>query len=99
MACQTINQHCVILHYVLQAGTWFNTEGEQRLMDSYAIDNTLVCTEKALQHFQQFLTQSKVFFQYLKGFKNKQSYPYLDLCFSANIPTFFSYSPKAEIFK
>ncbi|AWP03134.1 pleckstrin -likey domain containing family G (with RhoGef domain) member 4 [Scophthalmus maximus] len=41
------------------AGTWFNTEGEQRLADSYTTDDTLVCTEKALQHFEQFLTQSK----------------------------------------
>ncbi|XP_039971607.1 uncharacterized protein LOC120783014 isoform X2 [Xiphias gladius] len=49
---------------ISMAGTWFNTEGEQRLMDSYAIDNTLVCTEKALQHFQQFLTQSKEKQQY-----------------------------------
>nr|XP_019942589.1 PREDICTED: uncharacterized protein LOC109629334 [Paralichthys olivaceus] len=41
------------------AGTWFNTEGEQRLADSYTTDDTLVCSEKALQHFEQFLTQSK----------------------------------------
>ncbi|XP_056254433.1 uncharacterized protein KIAA1755-like isoform X2 [Seriola aureovittata] len=41
------------------AGTWFNTEGEQRLTDSYTTDNTLVCTEKALQHFEQFLIQCK----------------------------------------
>ncbi|XP_071349511.1 quattro isoform X2 [Trachinotus anak] len=46
------------------AGTWFNTEGEQRLMDSYTTDNTLVCTEKALQHFEQFLIQCKEKQQY-----------------------------------
>ncbi|XP_040890117.1 uncharacterized protein KIAA1755-like [Toxotes jaculatrix] len=44
---------------ISMAGTWFNTEGEQRLADSYTTDNTLACTEKALQHFEQFLTQSK----------------------------------------
>ncbi|XP_035008070.1 uncharacterized protein KIAA1755 [Hippoglossus stenolepis] len=41
------------------AGTWFNGEGEPRLVDSYTTDDTLVGTEKALQHFEQFLTQSK----------------------------------------
>lgn len=41
------------------AGKWFNTEGEQGLKDSYATDDTLVCTEKAFQHFNLFLTQSK----------------------------------------
>ncbi|XP_073323585.1 quattro [Pagrus major] len=41
------------------AGMWFNTEGEQGLKDSYTTDDTLVCTEKALQHFDLFLAQSK----------------------------------------
>ncbi|XP_062271900.1 pleckstrin homology domain-containing family G member 4B-like [Scomber scombrus] len=41
------------------AGTWFNTEGEQRLKDSYTTDYTLGCTEKTLQQFDLFLTQSK----------------------------------------
>ncbi|KAM7005870.1 quattro [Tautogolabrus adspersus] len=41
------------------AGMWFNTEGEQRLKDSYATDDTLVCTEKALQQFDLFLKESK----------------------------------------
>ncbi|XP_018533165.1 uncharacterized protein LOC108884034 [Lates calcarifer] len=45
-------------------GTWFNTEGEQRLKDSYTTEDTLVCTEKALQHFEQFLAQSKEKQQY-----------------------------------
>uniref|UniRef100_UPI003AABEE60 quattro n=1 Tax=Centroberyx gerrardi TaxID=166262 RepID=UPI003AABEE60 len=40
-------------------GTWFNTEGEQRLKDSHTTDDTLKCTEKALQHFDPFLTQAK----------------------------------------
>ncbi|XP_031132422.2 pleckstrin homology domain-containing family G member 4B-like [Sander lucioperca] len=46
------------------AGLWFSAEGEQRLKDSYTTDNTLVCTEKALQHFDVFLTQSKEKQQY-----------------------------------
>ncbi|XP_044205807.1 quattro [Thunnus albacares] len=46
------------------AGTWFNTEGEQRLKDSYTKDDTLVCTEKALQEFDLFLAQSKEKQQY-----------------------------------
>ncbi|XP_029288016.1 quattro isoform X2 [Cottoperca gobio] len=46
------------------AGMWFNAEGEQRLKDSYTTDETLVCTEKALQHFDVFLTQSKEKQQY-----------------------------------
>ncbi|XP_070758793.1 quattro [Enoplosus armatus] len=41
------------------AGTWLNTEGEQRLKDSYTTDDSLVGTEKALQNFDLFLTQSK----------------------------------------
>ncbi|XP_042357373.1 uncharacterized protein LOC121954103 [Plectropomus leopardus] len=41
------------------AGMWFSSEGEERLKDSYTTDETLVCTEKALQHFDDFLTESK----------------------------------------
>uniref|UniRef100_UPI0037E9965F quattro n=1 Tax=Semicossyphus pulcher TaxID=241346 RepID=UPI0037E9965F len=41
------------------AGMWFNTEGEQRLKDSYVTDDSLVCTEKASQHFDLFLKESK----------------------------------------
>lgn len=43
---------------------WFNTEGEQGLKDSHTADDTLVCSEKALQHFDLFLAQSKVLQQY-----------------------------------
>lgn len=50
----------MIFHYVLQAGTWFNAEGEQRLKDSYATDGTLEGSEKALQLFDLCLTQAKV---------------------------------------
>lgn len=39
---------------------WFSTEGEQRLKDSYPTDDTQACTEKDLEHFHMFLTQSKV---------------------------------------
>ncbi|TMS19716.1 Pleckstrin homology domain-containing family G member 4B [Larimichthys crocea] len=46
------------------AGMWFSTEGEQRLKDSYTTDETLACTEKALQHFNLFLAQSKEKHQY-----------------------------------
>ncbi|XP_070703420.1 quattro [Pempheris klunzingeri] len=46
------------------AGMWFNTGGEQKLKDSYKMDDALVCTEKALQHFEVFLTQSKEKQQY-----------------------------------
>ncbi|XP_037620244.1 uncharacterized protein KIAA1755-like [Sebastes umbrosus] len=46
------------------AGMWFNTEGEQGLKDSYITDDTLVCTEKALQDFDVFFTQSKEKQQY-----------------------------------
>ncbi|XP_036958147.1 quattro isoform X2 [Acanthopagrus latus] len=41
------------------AGMWFSTEGEQGLKDSHTADDTLVCTEKALQHFDLFLAQAK----------------------------------------
>ncbi|XP_022058630.2 uncharacterized protein LOC110957095 [Acanthochromis polyacanthus] len=44
---------------ITSAGMWFSSEGEQKLKDSYTTDDTLVCTEKTLQHFHLFLTQSK----------------------------------------
>lgn len=44
---------------ISEVGKWFSTDGEQALKDSYATDDTLVCTEKALQHFDQFLTDAK----------------------------------------
>ncbi|XP_058487483.1 uncharacterized protein KIAA1755-like isoform X1 [Solea solea] len=44
---------------ITTAGVWFNTDGEQGLVDSYTTDDTLVCSEKALQHFEEFLAQSK----------------------------------------
>uniref|UniRef100_A0A7N6FGR0 Quattro n=1 Tax=Anabas testudineus TaxID=64144 RepID=A0A7N6FGR0_ANATE len=43
----------------MEVGTWFSTDGEQRLKDSYTKDDNMVCAEKALQHFELFLTQSK----------------------------------------
>ncbi|XP_035517775.1 quattro [Morone saxatilis] len=46
------------------AGMWFNTEGEQKMKDSYTTDDTLVCTEKDLQNFDLFLIQSKEKQQY-----------------------------------
>ncbi|XP_033483393.2 quattro [Epinephelus lanceolatus] len=46
------------------AAMWFSTDGEQTLKDSYTTDETLVCTEKALQHFDLFLTESKEKQQY-----------------------------------
>lgn len=49
---------------ITSAGMWFSSEGEQTLKDSYTTDDTLVCTEKALQHFHLFLTQSKEKQQY-----------------------------------
>ncbi|KAM9361869.1 LOW QUALITY PROTEIN: quattro [Symphorus nematophorus] len=44
---------------ISMAGMWFNTEGEQRLKDSYTTDDTLMSTEEALQHFDLFLPQAK----------------------------------------
>ncbi|XP_068171804.1 quattro isoform X2 [Antennarius striatus] len=41
------------------AGMWFNAEGEQRLKDSHATDETLESTENTLQHYEVFLTQAK----------------------------------------
>ncbi|XP_026162638.1 quattro isoform X2 [Mastacembelus armatus] len=49
---------------ISRAGTWFDTEAEQRLKDSFTTDDTLVCTEKALQQLEQFLTESKEKQQY-----------------------------------
>lgn len=54
------NHCCIMFHYVVQAGMWLRAEGEQRLKDSYITD-TLVCTEQAMQYFDQFLTKAKVF--------------------------------------
>lgn len=58
--CQVINHYYIIFHDILQAGMWFNADGEQSLKESYITDGTLVCTEKAMQHLDLFLTQSKV---------------------------------------
>lgn len=44
---------------VLQVGMWLNSEGEQMLRDSNTADS-LVCAEKALDHYDLFLTQAKV---------------------------------------
>ncbi|XP_074532181.1 quattro [Halichoeres trimaculatus] len=41
------------------AGMWFSTEGEERLKDSYATDDTLMWTEKAFQDFDLLLKESK----------------------------------------
>lgn len=38
---------------------WLNSEGEQMLKDSHTADS-LVCAEKALHHYDLFLTQAKV---------------------------------------
>lgn len=47
------------LLYVLQVGVWFNSEGEHMLNDSHTADS-LECAEKALHHYDLFLTQAKV---------------------------------------
>lgn len=44
---------------VLQVGRWLNSEGEQMLKDSQTADS-MVCAEKALHHYDLFLTQAKV---------------------------------------
>lgn len=44
---------------VLQVGMWLNSEGEQMLKDSDTSDS-LGGAEKALQHYDLFLTQAKV---------------------------------------
>lgn len=41
---------------------WYSAEGEPRLKDSYTTDDTLVCTETAIQHFEEFLAEAKVLF-------------------------------------
>ncbi|XP_034725087.1 pleckstrin homology domain-containing family G member 4B-like [Etheostoma cragini] len=41
------------------AGLWFSAEGEQRLKDSCTTDDPLMCPDKALQHFDVFLKQTK----------------------------------------
>lgn len=55
----------IILLAVAQARTWFGAEGEPRLKDSYTTDDTLVCTETAVQHFEEFLAEAKVLFCFL----------------------------------
>lgn len=52
----------MILLVVTQARTWFSAEGEPRLKDSYTTDDTLVCTETAIQHFEELLAEAKVLF-------------------------------------
>ncbi|KAM8868261.1 quattro isoform 2-T2 [Synchiropus picturatus] len=44
---------------ISSTGTWFNTEGEQRLKDSCPTDESFSHTEKAFQVFDQFLQESK----------------------------------------
>ncbi|XP_040059586.2 quattro [Gasterosteus aculeatus] len=44
---------------ICTAGMWFKAEGEQSLKDSYTTQDPPVCTEKALLHFDVFLTKSK----------------------------------------
>ncbi|XP_072238645.1 quattro isoform X2 [Leuresthes tenuis] len=44
---------------IITAGMWFSTEGEQTLNDSSTTDDTLACTEKALQDFNGFLPKYK----------------------------------------
>ncbi|KAK1901277.1 Puratrophin-1 [Dissostichus eleginoides] len=46
------------------AGIWFNAEGEQRLKNSYTTNESLMCTEEALQHFDVFHAESKEKQQY-----------------------------------
>lgn len=56
---------------------WFNAEGEQRLKDSYATDDTLVYNEEAMQHFDLFLAQSKVLQPSSKTGLKKGVFPYM----------------------
>ncbi|KAM9759771.1 quattro isoform 1-T1 [Menidia menidia] len=44
---------------IITAGLWFSAEGEERLNDSFTTDELLTCTEKALQDFNLFLSNSK----------------------------------------
>ncbi|XP_044036632.1 uncharacterized protein KIAA1755 homolog [Siniperca chuatsi] len=74
---------------ICMAGMWFNTEGEQRLKDSYTTDDTLVCTEKALQHFNLFLTQSK----------EKQQYTLTLVTAAEGIVGMSDSSPATDIFR
>lgn len=54
----------------MQAGIWFNAEGEQRLKNSYTTNESLMGTEEALQHFDVFHAESKVLQQYNNILKN-----------------------------
>lgn len=47
------------LRSVLQVERWLNSEGERMLKDSPTADS-MVCAEKALHHYDLFLTQAKV---------------------------------------
>ncbi|KAK5872789.1 hypothetical protein PBY51_013454 [Eleginops maclovinus] len=49
---------------ISKAGIWFNAEGEQRLKSSYTTNDSLMCTEEALQHFEVFHEESKEKQQY-----------------------------------
>lgn len=66
---------------------WFNAEGEQRLKDSYATDDTLVYNEKTMQHFDLFLAQSKVLQRSSKRGLKIRVFPYLTLSVSLHILT------------
>lgn len=52
----------IIVLVVTQARTWFSAEGEPRLKDSHTTGDPLVCTETAMQHFEEFLAEAKVLF-------------------------------------
>ncbi|XP_076610515.1 quattro isoform X1 [Chaetodon auriga] len=71
------------------AGMWFSAEGEQRLKDSYTTDDTLVCAERALQHFDLFLTQ----------LKEKQQYALALVTEAQGIVGTSDSSPAADIFR
>lgn len=66
---------------------WFNAEGEQRLKDSYATDDTLVYNEEAMQHFDLFVAQSKVLQPPSKRGLKIRVFPYLAFLVSLHIPT------------
>nr|CBN80926.1 Puratrophin-1 [Dicentrarchus labrax] len=71
------------------AGMWFNTEGEQKMKDSYTTDDTLVCTEKDLQNFDLFLIQSK----------EKQQYALTLVAEAEGIVAMSYSSPATDIFR
>ncbi|XP_034022917.1 uncharacterized protein KIAA1755 homolog [Thalassophryne amazonica] len=70
-------------------GMWFNTEGEQKLKDSYMTEDTLVCTEKTLEHFDRFVTQSK----------EKQQYALMLVMEAEKIAKSGDSTPTTEIFQ